>query len=73
MSVQDILPTGIMEEINELFVAENKLSAAVAEASTLPTVSITKVTSSLTLTYIFKRMKMWVYTGCVRTITHPVS
>lgn len=33
-----------MEEINELFVAENKLNAAVAEASTLPTISITKVT-----------------------------
>ncbi|TNM99306.1 hypothetical protein fugu_012339 [Takifugu bimaculatus] len=32
-----------MEEINELFVAENKLSAAVAEASTLPTISITKL------------------------------
>lgn len=33
-----------MEEINELFVAENKLNAAVAEASTLPIISITKVT-----------------------------
>lgn len=41
--VQDILPSGIMEEINELFVEENKLSLAVAEANTLPTISITKV------------------------------
>uniref|UniRef100_H3D716 3'-phosphoadenosine 5'-phosphosulfate synthase 2a n=1 Tax=Tetraodon nigroviridis TaxID=99883 RepID=H3D716_TETNG len=39
----NILPTGIMEEINELFVAENKLNAAVAEANTLPTISITKL------------------------------
>lgn len=45
LPVQDIVPTGIMEEINELFVAENKLNAAVAEANTLPTISITKVPS----------------------------
>lgn len=41
-----------MEEINELFVAENKLSTAVAEAYTLPTISITKVILSDTV--IFK-------------------
>lgn len=32
-----------MEEITELFVDENKLDTAVAEAKTLPTISITKV------------------------------
>lgn len=35
-----------MEELTELFVAENKLSAAVADIKTLPAVSITKVTSA---------------------------
>lgn len=33
-----------MEEVNELFVPENKLNLAVADANTLPTISITKVT-----------------------------
>lgn len=49
LSLQDILPTGIMEEINELFVDENKLNAAVAEANTLPTISITKVTDTINI------------------------
>lgn len=43
-----------MEEINELFVAENKLSASVAEAHTLPTISITKVILSDTVHVILK-------------------
>uniref|UniRef100_A0A8C4HET9 3'-phosphoadenosine 5'-phosphosulfate synthase 2a n=1 Tax=Dicentrarchus labrax TaxID=13489 RepID=A0A8C4HET9_DICLA len=34
---------GIMEELNELFVPENKLNLAVANAHTLPTISITKL------------------------------
>lgn len=33
-----------MEELTELFVSENKLNLAVADANTLPTISITKVT-----------------------------
>lgn len=33
-----------MEEVNELFVPENKLHLAVADANTLPTIRITKVT-----------------------------
>lgn len=32
-----------MAELNELFVPENKLDAAVADANSLPTISITKV------------------------------
>ncbi|MED6252518.1 Bifunctional 3'-phosphoadenosine 5'-phosphosulfate synthase 2 [Ataeniobius toweri] len=32
-----------MEEVNELFVPENKLNLALADASTLPTISITKL------------------------------
>ncbi|XP_061913935.1 bifunctional 3'-phosphoadenosine 5'-phosphosulfate synthase 2-like isoform X2 [Entelurus aequoreus] len=40
---QNIVPSEIMEEVNELFVPENKLSLAVADASTLPTISITKL------------------------------
>lgn len=35
-----------MEELTELFVAENKLNAAVTDIKTLPAVSITKVTSA---------------------------
>lgn len=35
-----------MEEVNELFVMENKLNLAVADANTLPTISITKVTAA---------------------------
>lgn len=38
-----------MEEITELFVDENKLNAAVAEANTLPTISITKVTDTINI------------------------
>lgn len=33
-----------MEEVIELFVPENKQHLAVADANTLPTISITKVT-----------------------------
>ncbi|KAJ8349190.1 hypothetical protein AAFF_G00183410 [Aldrovandia affinis] len=32
-----------MEEVNELFVSENKLNRAIADAKTLPTLSITKL------------------------------
>lgn len=35
-----------MEELTELFVAENKLNAALTDIKTLPAVSITKVTFS---------------------------
>lgn len=34
-----------MEELNELFVAENKLNLAVTDIKSLPSISITKVTS----------------------------
>ncbi|XP_064175905.1 bifunctional 3'-phosphoadenosine 5'-phosphosulfate synthase 2b [Anguilla rostrata] len=40
---QGIVPTGLMEEVNELFVSENKLNLAIADARTLPTLSITKL------------------------------
>ncbi|XP_023686668.2 bifunctional 3'-phosphoadenosine 5'-phosphosulfate synthase 2b [Paramormyrops kingsleyae] len=40
---QTIVPTGIMEEVNELFVPENKLNLALADAATLPTLSITEL------------------------------
>ncbi|KAJ8284832.1 hypothetical protein COCON_G00036820 [Conger conger] len=40
---QGIVPTGVMEEVNELFVCENKLNLAIADASTLPTISLTKL------------------------------
>nr|XP_023686668.1 bifunctional 3'-phosphoadenosine 5'-phosphosulfate synthase 2 [Paramormyrops kingsleyae] len=40
---QTIVPTGIMEEVNELFVPENKLKMALADAATLPTLSITEL------------------------------
>lgn len=43
---QNIVPTGIMEELTDLFVAENKLSATMTDIKTLPAVSITKVTSA---------------------------
>lgn len=49
--MQNIVPKEIMEEVNELFVLENKLDLAVADASTLPTISITKVTHG-SCTYI---------------------
>lgn len=39
-----------MEEVNELFVPENKLNLALADAATLPTLSITEVTSLISLT-----------------------
>uniref|UniRef100_A0A671WQR6 3'-phosphoadenosine 5'-phosphosulfate synthase 2a n=1 Tax=Sparus aurata TaxID=8175 RepID=A0A671WQR6_SPAAU len=40
---QNIVPGEIMEELTELFVSENKLNLAVADANTLPTISITKL------------------------------
>uniref|UniRef100_A0A3Q1GCF6 3'-phosphoadenosine 5'-phosphosulfate synthase 2a n=1 Tax=Acanthochromis polyacanthus TaxID=80966 RepID=A0A3Q1GCF6_9TELE len=40
---QNIVPSEIMEEVNELFVPENKLNLAMADAKTLPTISITKL------------------------------
>uniref|UniRef100_A0A7N9AQR3 3'-phosphoadenosine 5'-phosphosulfate synthase 2a n=1 Tax=Mastacembelus armatus TaxID=205130 RepID=A0A7N9AQR3_9TELE len=40
---QNIVPSEIMEEVNELFVPENKLKLAMADANTLPTISITKL------------------------------
>lgn len=40
---QNIVPTGVTEEVTELFVPENKLDLALSDAKTLPTVSITKL------------------------------
>ncbi|XP_059928563.1 bifunctional 3'-phosphoadenosine 5'-phosphosulfate synthase 2-like [Gadus macrocephalus] len=40
---QNIVPSGKLEEVNDLFVPENKLSLAVADAAILPTISITKL------------------------------
>lgn len=41
---QNIVPNEVMDDVNDLFVPENKLDLAAAEANTLPTISITKVT-----------------------------
>ena len=38
------MPSGKLEEVNDLFVPENKRSLAVADAAILPTIHITKVT-----------------------------
>ncbi|XP_051523697.1 bifunctional 3'-phosphoadenosine 5'-phosphosulfate synthase 2-like [Myxocyprinus asiaticus] len=40
---QDIVPTGVTEEVNELFVPENKLDLVLSNASTLQTVTITEL------------------------------
>ncbi|XP_051968864.1 bifunctional 3'-phosphoadenosine 5'-phosphosulfate synthase 2b [Xyrauchen texanus] len=40
---QDIVPTGVAEEVNELFVPENKLDLVLSDAETLPTVTITEL------------------------------
>ncbi|XP_062319766.1 bifunctional 3'-phosphoadenosine 5'-phosphosulfate synthase 2-like [Osmerus eperlanus] len=40
---QNIVPNGITENVNELFVPENKLKLAQSDAKTLPTISITKM------------------------------
>ncbi|KAG7271109.1 hypothetical protein CRUP_005662 [Coryphaenoides rupestris] len=40
---QNIVPSGLLEELNELFVPENQLSQAIAEAAALPSISITKL------------------------------
>ncbi|CAL1577543.1 unnamed protein product [Knipowitschia caucasica] len=39
----NIVPSGMLEEVTELFVPENKLSLVLAEAKTLPKISITKL------------------------------
>uniref|UniRef100_A0A9J8B655 3'-phosphoadenosine 5'-phosphosulfate synthase 2a n=1 Tax=Cyprinus carpio carpio TaxID=630221 RepID=A0A9J8B655_CYPCA len=44
---QSIIPSGVVEEIHELFVPENNLKLAQTDASILPSISITKVTSSI--------------------------
>ncbi|XP_051769961.1 bifunctional 3'-phosphoadenosine 5'-phosphosulfate synthase 2b [Ctenopharyngodon idella] len=40
---QDIVPTGVTEEVNELFVPENKLDMVLSDAKILPTVTITEL------------------------------
>ncbi|KAI4893557.1 hypothetical protein NFI96_021356, partial [Prochilodus magdalenae] len=40
---QGIVPSGVTEEVNELFIPENKLDLALSDANTLPTVTITKL------------------------------
>uniref|UniRef100_A0A672KRH5 Bifunctional 3'-phosphoadenosine 5'-phosphosulfate synthase 2-like n=1 Tax=Sinocyclocheilus grahami TaxID=75366 RepID=A0A672KRH5_SINGR len=40
---QSIVPSGVLEEINELFMPENRLKLAQTDASTLPSISITKL------------------------------
>ncbi|XP_056324911.1 bifunctional 3'-phosphoadenosine 5'-phosphosulfate synthase 2b [Danio aesculapii] len=40
---QDIVPTGVTEEVNELFVSENKLDLVLSDANILPTVTITEL------------------------------
>lgn len=41
--LQGIVPSGLTEEVNELFVPENKMDLALSDANILPTVKITKV------------------------------
>ncbi|XP_016126094.1 bifunctional 3'-phosphoadenosine 5'-phosphosulfate synthase 2-like [Sinocyclocheilus grahami] len=40
---QDIVPTGVTEEVNELFVPENKLDLVLSDANILPALSITEL------------------------------
>ncbi|XP_016331581.1 bifunctional 3'-phosphoadenosine 5'-phosphosulfate synthase 2-like [Sinocyclocheilus anshuiensis] len=40
---QDIVPTGVTEEVNELFVPENKLDLVLSDANILPTLTITEL------------------------------
>lgn len=51
--LQGIVPSGVTEEINELFVSENKLNLALSDANVLPTVSITKVMQHLAIHHVF--------------------
>lgn len=37
------MPTGVTEEVNELFVPENKLDLELSDANILPTLNITEV------------------------------
>lgn len=41
------MPTGVTEEVNELFVPENKLDLVLSDANILPTLTITEVNASL--------------------------
>ncbi|XP_008320665.1 bifunctional 3'-phosphoadenosine 5'-phosphosulfate synthase 2-like [Cynoglossus semilaevis] len=43
LTEQNIVPNEVMDDVNDLFVPENKLDLAAAEANTLPTISITKL------------------------------
>lgn len=38
------MPSGVTEDVHELFIDENKLDLALSDANILPTVNITKVT-----------------------------
>lgn len=58
-----------MEEINELFVDENKLNAAVAEANTLPTISITKVTDIHSI-HSLRKENVGLYGTCLDDVTY---
>ncbi|XP_052426931.1 bifunctional 3'-phosphoadenosine 5'-phosphosulfate synthase 2b [Carassius gibelio] len=40
---QDIVPTGVTEEVNELFVPENKLDLVLSDANILPALTITEL------------------------------
>ncbi|XP_066550040.1 bifunctional 3'-phosphoadenosine 5'-phosphosulfate synthase 2b [Amia ocellicauda] len=40
---QNIVPSGVTEEVNELFVPENMMNLALAEANTLPALEITEL------------------------------
>uniref|UniRef100_A0A8C2J5J8 3'-phosphoadenosine 5'-phosphosulfate synthase 2b n=1 Tax=Cyprinus carpio TaxID=7962 RepID=A0A8C2J5J8_CYPCA len=40
---QDIVPTGVTEEVNELFVPENKLDLVLSDANILPVLTITEL------------------------------
>lgn len=48
-----------MEELNELFVAENKLNLAVTDIKSLPSISISKVTSNIQTLLFALYMDTW--------------
>ncbi|XP_042561528.1 bifunctional 3'-phosphoadenosine 5'-phosphosulfate synthase 2-like [Clupea harengus] len=43
LRMHDIVPSGVTEDVHELFIDENKLDLALSDANILPTVNITKL------------------------------
>lgn len=47
--LKGIVPSGVTEEVIDLFVPENKVNLALSDADTLPSVNITKVRTDSSL------------------------